>query len=126
MAIAEPWTRPAVSRRESASDSHITAPTTAKAATRPCSTRTCWIICGTGSGSLDGRDGAVGRGRRRASPGGDEGGRRVGGGDGAGRRVAGDDVAAALDPGDLVGRELPTPAEAADQGHAGEGDRDGA
>src|SRR3954454_15796425 len=116
MAIAEPWTRPAVSRRESTSDSHITAPTTAKAATRPCSTKTCWIICSTGSGSLGGRDGAVGRGRRGASRGGDE----------VGRRVAGDDVAAALDLGDLVGRELPTPAEAGDQGHAGGGGRDGA
>src|SRR5690349_12256775 len=116
MAIAEPWTRPAVSRRESASDSHITAPTTAKAATRPCSTRTYWIICGTGSGSLDGRDGAVGHGRRRASRGDDE----------VGRRVARDDVAAALDLGDLVGRQLATPAQAADQGHAGEAERDGA
>src|SRR3954452_12167513 len=105
MAIAEPWTRPAVSRRESTSDSHITAPTTEKAATRPCSTRTCWIICGTGSGSLGGRDGAVGRGRHRASRGGDK----------VGRRAAGDDVPAALDPGDLIGRDLPTPAEAADQ-----------
>src|SRR4051795_9973609 len=117
MAIAEPWTRPAVSRRESTSDSHITAPTTAKAATRPCSTKTCWIICSTGSGSLDGRDGAVGRGRRPASRGGDEGGGGGGGrrgasrgGDEVGRRVAGDDVAAALDLGDLVGRELATPA----------------
>src|SRR5918912_3691231 len=113
MAIAEPWTRPAVSRRESASESHITAPTTAKAATRLCSTKTCWIICGTGSGSLDG---AVGHGRRRASRGDDE----------VGRRVARDDVAATLDLGDLVGRQLATPAEPADQGHAGEAERDGA
>src|SRR3954447_22157321 len=96
MAIAEPWTRPAVSRRDSTSDSHITAPTTAKAATRLCSTKTCSIMCSTGSGPLDGRDGADGRSWLPAPCGIDE----------IGRRITCDDVAAALDLGDLVGREL--------------------
>src|SRR4051794_4139467 len=116
MAIAEPWTRPAVSRRESTSDSHITAPTTAKAATKLCSMKTCWIMCSMGSGLLNGRDGAVGHSWLLAHCGGDE----------IGRRIARDDVAAAFDLGDFFGRKFALVSEAADQGHAGEADRNGA
>ena len=52
MAMADPWTRPAVNRFEMASDIHITAPTTAKAATRLCSMKTCSIMCSMAQASL--------------------------------------------------------------------------
>src|SRR3954451_11183664 len=104
MAIAEPWTRPAVNRRDSTSDTHMTAPTTAKAATRLCSMKTCSIMCNMGSGLLYGCDGVGGQSRLAARC-------RAGV---IGRRIASDDVAAALDLGDFLGRKLARLSEAAD------------
>src|SRR3954462_14128291 len=103
MAIAEPWTRPAVSRRESTSDTHMTAPTTAKAATRLCSMKTCSIMCNMGSG-LCGEDGGRAQSRLAAwcGPG------------VIGRCIAPDEVAATLDLGDFFGRKFALVSEAAD------------
>src|SRR5580765_3686702 len=89
--------RPAESRFEIRSEIHITAPTTAKAATRLCSTKTCSIMCSMGLRLLSGEFGL---------------------------QLARDDVAAALDIGlgfDLV---LAVAADMADQRHRGEADRD--
>src|SRR3954471_1885947 len=108
MAMAEPWTRPAVSRREITSDSHMTAPTTAKAATRLCSMKTCSIMCNMGLGLLGGWDGAVGHSWFPSRWGASE----IGG------RIARDDVAAAFNLGDFFGRKFALLSEAADQGHA--------
>src|SRR5258705_3753498 len=89
--------RPADSRLDIRSEIHITAPTTAKAATRLCSTKTCSIMCSMGLRLPSGEFGL---------------------------QLARDDMAAALDVRlgfDLV---LAVAADMADECHRGEADPD--
>src|SRR5207344_844408 len=89
----EPWMRPADSRFDRTSEIHITAPTTAKAATRLCSMKTCSIMCSMGLGLLRGEFGF---------------------------QFAGDDVATALDVRFGFDLMLAVAADMADQRHGRE------
>src|SRR5690348_2533551 len=103
--------RPPTRRRATIEEIHMTAPTTAKAATRFCSMKTCSIICSIVSGSSRGHDGQLQPYRCvfRAWE--------------VGRGIAADDKAAALDFCDFLSRKLAPRRHTADDGDASKADR---